>query len=263
MASGGTLTAWKQPKLAASAPAYLKAAIRDVGIREWVYDEKKKKVPNPRVVDMIEAVSGQRHNSMRTPWCAYWVGAKLKSAGIPPTRSGMARSYLVWGQVLTVKDDTPWRIGDIVIFWRGARDDSVTGHVAFLLSWTSSSVVVVGGNQGDTVSVQSFSRRKILGVRRPRPLTSSKTAKSLGAGGAAEGTNIAIDNAIPDALPPSPPVSSLPDPAVVNEQLDAVRTPLEQLAAFKPWIAGLLSMITLGCIGYAIYCRWQQHKEGR
>src|SRR5690606_16369408 len=125
------------------------------------------KKPNPVVVGYIEQVCGKRLNSMTTPWCAYWLGAKLQDEGWPSTKSGMARSYLKWGTEVNHKDANAWREGDVAVFWRGRVDDGVTGHVAILLDWDARTVTCLGANQGDKVSIQVFDRRKIIGIRRP------------------------------------------------------------------------------------------------
>lgn len=97
------------------------------------------------------------------PWCAYWLGADLEKSGTKSTRKGNARSYLEWGNPVP---QGQWKEGDVVVFWRGKRDDGVTGHVAFLLAWDDDYVYCLGGNQGDKVSIQKFERSKIIGVRR-------------------------------------------------------------------------------------------------
>ena len=75
-----------------------------------------------------------------------------------------ARSWLKWGNYV---DAALARIGDTVVFWRGARD-GWKGHVAFFLAWSKdrSRVLVLGGNQSNRVSVQWYSVDKILEFRR-------------------------------------------------------------------------------------------------
>lgn len=91
------------------------------------------------------------------PWCAAFVGAMLARAGIKPSGSLMARSYLDWGVPL----DKP-RLGCIVVFKRGSPP---SGHVAF---YTGGNVEVLGGNQGDAVTTAKFRRDSVLGFRWPK-----------------------------------------------------------------------------------------------
>lgn len=62
----------------------------------------------------------------------------------------------------------------VVIFTRGSGKQpgpeviAAPGHVAFLVSWDDDTVTVLGGNQGDKVSIKTYPRRRILGVRRLR-----------------------------------------------------------------------------------------------
>lgn len=113
---------------------------------------------NPAILKYY-ADAGVPQKSDVIPWCAAFVGAELKAAGYKPSGSLMARSYLDWGQVL----DKP-RKGCIAVLKRGAPP---AGHVGFVESWTSHTIRLLGGNQGDAVSVASFSRAAILGYRWP------------------------------------------------------------------------------------------------
>jgi uncharacterized protein (TIGR02594 family) len=226
-----------------------------LGVQEWVLVNRRK-VSNP-VVQRYVAKAMHRAswdgNTLTTPWCAYWVNAKLEYNGVTGTVSGMARSFLRWG--VAVEDDD-WAVGDIIVFWRGRHNDGVTGHVGFIVRWDDSYVWVLGGNQGDKVTVQKFSWAKILGVRRHRSWTRSRTARAgVGAGVNEALISPAVDNIIPN--PPRGGVHALADAA------SEVQGPLQQLAHWKPWIMGLLTCITVGLVLYAVYCRWEDHKKGK
>lgn len=99
-------------------------------------------------------------NPDNTAWCAAFVGAVLAEAGLKGTGAPDAKSYLQWG----VKTETPER-GDIVVLWRGSRD-SWTGHVGFFNGFApDGNILILGGNQNDQVSVESFHRSRLLGYR--------------------------------------------------------------------------------------------------
>jgi uncharacterized protein (TIGR02594 family) len=76
-----------------------------------------------------------------------------------PTRNAMARSWLNFAK----PQDTP-EIGDIVIFERG--NNGYSGHVAFVNAVNLMSIEAIGGNQNDQVSVETFSRFRVLGYRK-------------------------------------------------------------------------------------------------
>jgi uncharacterized protein (TIGR02594 family) len=81
-----------------------------------------------------------------------------------------ARSWLMVGTEVTPTDARPGF--DVVILKRGSGDQpgaaviEASGHVGFYHSHTEDKVFILGGNQGNTVSVQGYPRDRILGVRR-------------------------------------------------------------------------------------------------
>jgi uncharacterized protein (TIGR02594 family) len=96
------------------------------------------------------------------PWCAAFVGGILETCGFTSTRSAAARSYQTWGQKL--RTPVP---GCIVVFWRGSPT-SYTGHVGFFVGYDrNGNLLVLGGNQGDRVSVAAFSTSRVVGYRWP------------------------------------------------------------------------------------------------
>lgn len=106
------------------------------------------------------------------PWCAAFVGGVLEECGIRSSRSASARSYLKWGR----KMDIPAR-GCIVVFWRGSPQ-SWNGHVGFLVGIDrNGNYMVLGGNQGDTVTVASFARTRVLGFRWPEGVADASVFK--------------------------------------------------------------------------------------
>lgn len=72
----------------------------------------------------------------------------------------MARSYLKWGEALAEP-----RVGAIAVFSRGSNP--AEGHVGFWLGETEDSIVLLGGNQGNAVSVARYAKARLLGLRWP------------------------------------------------------------------------------------------------
>lgn len=116
---------------------------------------------NKDIVAMHQAVSGVAHAD-EVPWCASFLGFILKKSGIPGSGSLMARSYSRWGE--EVDGDPP--VGAIVVL-SSSRGPS-SGHVGFCVGVDSAFVHLLGGNQGDRVSIAKFPKRKIVAVRWPK-----------------------------------------------------------------------------------------------
>jgi uncharacterized protein (TIGR02594 family) len=113
-----------------------------------------------------------------TPWCAGYVGGVLESVGIQSTRSAWARSYLNWD----VRLNHPVK-GCVVVFERGPQ----SGHVGFAVGRDSrGNLMVLGGNQGDVVSIKPFPLSRVLGYRWPkeRPVPLYKTLAVIASDGA-------------------------------------------------------------------------------
>lgn len=113
---------------------------------------------------------GQNLDPTTTAWCAAAVNAALGQAGMEGTGSNMARSFMEWGE--PVEQPQP---GDIAVFSRGDPNGPF-GHVGFFEGYNEDgSIRVLGGNQGDAVTRDSYSKDRLLGFRRapgsgaPRP----------------------------------------------------------------------------------------------
>ena len=113
---------------------------------------------SPEILGMWRAIKRSGIQDDETPWCAAFVGACLERAGIRSSRFESAASYLKWG----VRLDGPAH-GCIVVF---SRDGG--GHVGFVVGVdTSGNLLVLGGNQGDQVSVKAFPTTRVTGYRWP------------------------------------------------------------------------------------------------
>jgi len=146
---------------------------RDPGkLREPVWLQKA------RGFEGLREIKGARHHKQiltwwekikapfrddETPWCAGFVGGILEEESIQSSRSAAARSYMNWG-----KDARGPKQGAIVVFWRGKRS-GWSGHVGFVVGVAANGDPwVLGGNQGDAVSIRKFSKDRVLGYRWPR-----------------------------------------------------------------------------------------------
>ncbi len=137
----------------------------------------------------LDEVPGQDHNPAilamlqldmtwpegdEVPWCSAFVNYCCWLLRLPRSKSLMARSWLAVGQPIDLADARPGF--DIVIISRGDNPPPATvldapGHVGFysntLLGGAGNkSVHLLGGNQGNAVSVQGYDASRVLGVRR-------------------------------------------------------------------------------------------------
>jgi len=132
-------------------------ALKDLGTWEW------DKGHNPKVVRYFHDVGHEWVQDDETAWCAAFVGAMLKRAGMAHTGKLDARSYLDWGEEVPLSQAQE---GDLVVFWRESPD-SWKGHVGFFVGRTRiGHIRVLGGNQSDQVNIATYSDDRLLGVRR-------------------------------------------------------------------------------------------------
>ena len=127
---------------------------------------------SPEILGMWRAIKRSGIQSDEVPWCAAFVGACLERAGIRSSRFESAASYLTWG----VRLDGPAH-GCIVVF---SRDGG--GHVGFVVGQDAAgNLLVLGGNQGDSVSIKAFHRDRVTGYRWPVDVPIATGALALGA----------------------------------------------------------------------------------
>ena len=113
---------------------------------------------NPRIIE-YHATTTLKATDDRVPWCSSFVNWCLYHAGVMPTRSAAARSFLRWGVVCEPVE------GCIVVFRRGASETA--GHVAFYVATVGDRVRVLGGNQSDKVCYATYRAADVLGYRWP------------------------------------------------------------------------------------------------
>ena len=90
---------------------------------------------------------------------------------MPRSKNLRARSWLEIGGLVQYWYEA--KIGfDVVILKRGREPQpgreviKAPGHVGFFGGWIDNDVYLLGGNQGNKVCLQSYSKDKILGIRR-------------------------------------------------------------------------------------------------
>jgi uncharacterized protein (TIGR02594 family) len=103
-------------------------------------------------------------------WCSAFVNFVCFVLGLPRSRSLAARSWLLVGKSVPL---TEARAGyDVVVLKRGKGVQpgpevvAAQGHVGFYVSHDETNVSILGGNQGDAVSVAQFPKSSILRISR-------------------------------------------------------------------------------------------------
>lgn len=253
---------------------WLEIAWAEVGVQETSGGDA-----TPTIVGYFRDAGRPEITSDEVAWCAAFVAACLERAGIPqtipPAEALLARSYLRVGTEIPEP-----RMGCLVILSRGS--DPRAGHVGFCVGWTDTEIVLLGGNQGNKVSTQHFSRGRILpgGLRWPGPAVAPKDlggsrivqrstrlkkdgAKTIGVEAVPDDAVAAAGDYIaPAAAPAAPPVAdplALPDkfpsPDDIVSNASWLQSTVESVASFGsfaahkwPWIAGALTLYWLGRI---------------
>jgi uncharacterized protein (TIGR02594 family) len=117
---------------------------------------------NPAVLSMLK-LDGDWPSGDHVPWCSAFMNFIAWLMRLPRSKKLSARSWLDVGLPVELDQAVPGH--DVVIFWRGSPN-SPNGHVGFYAGVQGDDVLVLGGNQGDTVSISAYPKSKLLGVRR-------------------------------------------------------------------------------------------------
>lgn len=135
---------------------YLPIALGELGIRE---------TPGPRSTPRIDSYLAATRGPVpphadETPWCAAFVSWVLEQAGIHSTRSKAAISYYSWGVDIAVP-----RLGCIVVLTRSDPLNDRAAHVGFYIATIGDRVLILGGNQGNAVSIQAYPASRVMAYR--------------------------------------------------------------------------------------------------
>ena len=103
------------------------------------------------------------------PWCSAFVNYVAWLLRLPRTKDLRARSWLTIGT--PIAEVNAVQGFDVCIFRRaggqaGPEVIDAPGHVAFFSSFTGDICNVLGGNQGDSVTVAGYKKSTLLGIRR-------------------------------------------------------------------------------------------------
>jgi uncharacterized protein (TIGR02594 family) len=118
---------------------------------------------HPAIQWWLELARFGRGAADETPWCSAFVNFIAWQMDLPRTNSARARSWLEVGEQIRIEDAV--KGNDIVVLSR--TGNPAAGHVGFYHAMTpTGQVMLLGGNQSNGVTIQSFERARIVGVRR-------------------------------------------------------------------------------------------------
>lgn len=150
-----------------------------------------------------------------TAWCgaflaAMFVKAQRRDVRPPGDRYNALRAR-EWLKVGTAVTGSP-RPGDIVIFSRGT---GTQGHVAFYVEDAGDKIKVLGGNQSNRVSIASYAKSRLLGIRRVQESATAAPAVVQP----------------PKPKPPVAPPQAIPEP----DPVEATRGDDKPMSGLEAW----------------------------
>lgn len=124
----------------------------------------------------LKEIPGARHNGViqswlaklgawwrddETPWCGVFVAHCLREAGLPLPENWMrARAWADYGSNLRSTHVAP---GAILVFARQGG-----GHVGFYAGEDKTYFFVLGGNQGNAVTISKIAKARCIAIRWPK-----------------------------------------------------------------------------------------------
>lgn len=134
------------------APQILVQALKLIGTKEIVG-----KKHNPKVLEMFDEVGWGYINDDETPWCGAFVGYCAKKADLTiPKIAIRASEWADWGTEQNIA-----MLGDVLVFERKGG-----GHVGIYCGEDETAYHVLGGNQGNQVSIVRILKSRCTAIRR-------------------------------------------------------------------------------------------------
>jgi len=144
----------------ASEPAWLAAARAKLGTREAAGAADSATIMG-WAKRLGTKILGMAYNADSVPWCGVFVAACMQEAGLEPAPIAVrAKAWAEWGARLQFGRLTP---GAVLIFERPGG-----GHVGFYVGEDATAFHVLGGNQGDCVSITRITKSRCIAARWPK-----------------------------------------------------------------------------------------------
>lgn len=136
-------------------PAIIREALRLHGTREMAG-----KANNPDIMAWAREVGLESvYKADEIPWCGLFAAIVVHRAKWRyPSGPLWARNWAKFG-----KPSPQPSLGDVLVFTRG----ETSGHVGFYVAEDATHFHVLGGNQGDAVSIVRIEKTRLIQARRP------------------------------------------------------------------------------------------------
>lgn len=146
------------------APKLLVEAYKLLGVKETLGKDN-----NPTLLAWADKLGLKNtYTADEIPWCGLFVAYICHMAGKAPVPNPLwARNWLNYGT-----KETTAMLGDVLVFERGAN----SGHVGIYVGEDDKAYHVLGGNQGDQVSIVRITKVRCLGIRRTKWSVAQPTA---------------------------------------------------------------------------------------
>ena len=138
-------------------------ATRFMGLREIAGA-----IHNPQIVAMLALTAPSIHDD-ETSWCSGFANYIAWLLDCRRSKSLSARSWLTVGRAVEENQAVPGF--HVVVLSRGSGQQpgphvlNAPGHVGFFAYYDGDSIGILGGNQGDAVSLAKFPKARVLGIR--------------------------------------------------------------------------------------------------
>jgi uncharacterized protein (TIGR02594 family) len=129
-------------------PTWMELGLKELGQAEIPGDFKN----NPRIIEYFKACA-IHYSKDEVPWCSAYANWVMMMAGKPRTNSAAALSWNTYGKELKIPV-----YGCIVVFKH---------HVGFWVEDAGLNLRLLGGNQGNKVSIAPFAKKEVLSYRYP------------------------------------------------------------------------------------------------
>jgi len=145
---------------AEDAPRMIAEAVATLGVKEMAGRAQNPTITGWAKEPWARAIGLDRvYLFEETPWCGLWMARVAHRAGKPVVKDPLwARNWARFGEVSPLPS-----LGDVLVFSRQGGG----GHIGLYVAEDDESYLVLGGNQGDRVSVVRIAKSRCIACRRP------------------------------------------------------------------------------------------------
>jgi uncharacterized protein (TIGR02594 family) len=134
-----------------TAPKMLIEALKLFGTQE-----RPGNTDNPEILGWADEIQAVGYKADEIPWCGLFMGVVAKRAGKSvPENPLWAKNWAAWG------DAVQPQLGCVMVFTRAGGG----GHVGLYIGEDKESYHVLGGNQGDSVSIMRIRKERAIASR--------------------------------------------------------------------------------------------------